>query len=94
MKHLWPCGHERTPENTMKMGKKNAPRCKTCRQAYVKDYNFRRDYREERLRRIIKAGFEPPVRPETPEERGSRMLLEALEAFKVRRAASLSGGAS
>lgn len=27
----WPCGHERTPENTQSVGDRNGVRCRTCR---------------------------------------------------------------
>lgn len=29
----WPCGHERTPDNTQRVGVNNGVRCRTCRVA-------------------------------------------------------------
>lgn len=38
---LWPCGHDRTPDNTQSVGKAGE-RCRACRQHIAREYARRK----------------------------------------------------
>lgn len=76
---LWPCGHERSPENTQRIGSAGV-RCRQCRQAITRaSYKRCAANDDPELKRLERRVAYLPYQIQSTREKLARLEAEAVE---------------